>query len=156
MLREKYPDDFMGKILLEILKHHFDKETLYTLDPEADELYETIYDKYSGQFNMKYSGKKMSGFLHFESWKMCLYSWHQYTIHATHFLKKKPSHLPNKPSTRSFSDERFWLLIFVGGTEIFSQETLDESEKSEISVRTKAPELIGRLATNLWIYCNGT
>ena len=34
-----------------------------------------------------------------------------------------------------------------------SQPDLDYMEKSEISVRTKAPELIGRLTCILWIYC---
>ena len=37
--------------------------------------------------------------------------------------------------------------------EIFDQ--LDHYEKSEINVRMKAPELIGRLTCVLWIYCNG-
>ena len=36
-----------------------------------------------------------------------------------------------------------------------SQENLDEYDKAEISVRTKAPELIGRLSVILWIYTNG-
>lgn len=37
-----------------------------------------------------------------------------------------------------------------------SQSDLDASERSEIAVRTKAPELIGRLSILLWIYTNGT
>lgn len=36
-----------------------------------------------------------------------------------------------------------------------SQENLDPLDKAEISVRTKAPELIGRLSVILWIYTNG-
>ena len=36
-----------------------------------------------------------------------------------------------------------------------SQEQLDSYEKAEICVRTKAPELIGRLCCVLWIYNNG-
>ena len=36
-----------------------------------------------------------------------------------------------------------------------SQEQLDTLEKAEIAVRTKAPELIGRLCCVLWIYQNG-
>ena len=40
-----------------------------------------------------------------------------------------------------------YLLLFVA-----SQEDLDEFEKAEIDVRTKAPELIGRLACVLFIY----
>ena len=42
-----------------------------------------------------------------------------------------------------------------GESEIGSQGALDYTEKDEISVRTKAPELIGRLMYVLWIYCNG-
>ena len=36
-----------------------------------------------------------------------------------------------------------------------SQPVLDLEEKSEICVRTKATELIGRLTCVLWVYCNG-
>ena len=46
-------------------------------------------------------------------------------------------------------------LKYSGECEISSQGTLDCEEKAEINVCTKAPELIGRLACNLWIYCNG-
>ena len=42
-----------------------------------------------------------------------------------------------------------------GDCEIGSQGALDYTEKDEISVCTKAPELIGRLSCVLWIYCNG-
>ena len=36
-----------------------------------------------------------------------------------------------------------------------SQPELNTEEKSEISVRTKPTELIGRLACVFWVYCNG-
>ena len=36
-----------------------------------------------------------------------------------------------------------------------SQPVLDDEEKSEICVCSKAPEIIGRLTCVLWIYCNG-
>ena len=36
-----------------------------------------------------------------------------------------------------------------------SQPDLNMEEKSELSVRTKATEIIGRLSCILWIYCNG-
>ena len=36
-----------------------------------------------------------------------------------------------------------------------SQSDLDALERSELSTRTKAPEMIGRLAIILWIYTNG-
>ena len=42
-----------------------------------------------------------------------------------------------------------------GESEIGSQGALDYTEKDEISVCTKAPELIGRVMCVLWIYCNG-
>ena len=46
-------------------------------------------------------------------------------------------------------------LKYSSECEISSQGALDYKEKAEINVHTKAPELIGRLACNLWIYCNG-
>ena len=36
-----------------------------------------------------------------------------------------------------------------------SQPDLNCNEKSELSVRTKGTEIIGRLTCALWIYCNG-
>ena len=36
-----------------------------------------------------------------------------------------------------------------------SQPDLNMEEKAELCVRTKATEIIGRLACILWIYCNG-
>lgn len=36
-----------------------------------------------------------------------------------------------------------------------SQPDLNNTEKSELSVRTKGTEIIGRLTCALWIYCNG-
>ena len=46
-------------------------------------------------------------------------------------------------------------LKYSGECEISSQGALDYEEKSEIMCFTKAPEPLGRLACNLWIYCNG-
>ena len=54
-MRQKYDDDLMGKVCLEIFNHHHDKEITYKLD-EKTKLYESIFDKYNSQFNMKYSG----------------------------------------------------------------------------------------------------
>ena len=49
-----------------------------------------------------------------------------------------------------------WTIIFLSGDmDSCSQATLDDEEKSEISVQTKAPEIIGRLTCVMWIYCNG-
>jgi len=81
-----------------IFAFHQDKDTCYVFDGNADKLFETITDKYSGQFNLKYStASQLSA----------------------------------------------------------SQPELDTEEKSEICVRTKATELIGRLTCVLWVYCNG-
>ena len=84
--------------MAKILVHHLDKDTCYTLSKEAEQIFEQITNKYSGQFNLKYSSVSQ---------------------------------------------------IFA------SQPELDIEEKSEICVRTKATELIGRLTCVLWVYCNG-
>ena len=41
--------------MLNILTYHEDRDICYTLDDEAEKLFECITDKYSGQFNLKYS-----------------------------------------------------------------------------------------------------
>ena len=51
----KYDDNIMGQVMSHIFTHHHEKETCYTLDEEAEKLFEEITDKYSGQFNLKYS-----------------------------------------------------------------------------------------------------
>ena len=56
-MRQKYNEDLMGKVCLKIFHHHHDKDITYKLDAEATELYESIFDKYNSQFNMKYSGR---------------------------------------------------------------------------------------------------
>ena len=55
-MRQKYDDDLMGKMCLEIFHYHHDKEIKYKLDEEATKLYKSIFDKYNSQFNIKYSG----------------------------------------------------------------------------------------------------
>ena len=88
----------MGMVMAKILGFHLDKDTCYTLSEEAEHVLEAITDKYSSQFNLKYStSSQLSA----------------------------------------------------------SQPELDLEEKSEICVRTKATELIGRLTCVLWVYCNG-
>ena len=84
----------MSKIFL----FHHDKDICYSLDEEAEQLFEQITDKYSGQFNLKYS---MSSQLS------------------------------------------------------LSQPELDNDERADICVCTKATELIGSLTCVLWVYCNG-
>ena len=70
--------------------------TTYSLDSEAEKVFENIVDKFNDQYNLKYT------------------SLSQLTT---------------------------------------SQPDLDGDEKSELSVRTKATEIIGRLACVLWVYC---
>ena len=93
-----YDENLIGKVCLALFKIHHNKSICYKLNDEAEELYEEIFDKYNGQFNLKYSGS-------------------------------------SEPSS--------------------SQSQLDHYEKLEINIRTKAPELIGRLTCILCIYCNG-
>ena len=93
-----YNDNIMGMVMAKILGFHLNNNTCYTLSNEAEQIFEAITDKYSSQFNLKYStSSQLSA----------------------------------------------------------SQPELDLVEKSEISVHTKATELIGRLTCILWVYCNG-
>ena len=94
-MNETY-DDLIGKVCLALFKIHHEKGICYKLNDEAEELYKEIFDKYNGQFNLKYSGSSEQS---------------------------------------------------------LSQSQLDE--KLEINVRMKGLELIGRLTSVLWIYCNG-
>ena len=50
-----YDDNIMGMVMAKILGFHLDKDTCYTLSEEAEQIFEAITDKYSGQFNLKYS-----------------------------------------------------------------------------------------------------
>ena len=45
----------MGMVMSKIFLFHNDKDICYSLDDEAEQLFERITDKYSGQFNLKYS-----------------------------------------------------------------------------------------------------
>ena len=54
-LLRRFNDNLIGIIMLNILMYHEDKDACYTLDDEAEKLLEYITDKYSGQFNLKYS-----------------------------------------------------------------------------------------------------
>ena len=54
-LIDKYDTNIMGQVMSHIFGHHHDKDTCYTLDEEAEKLFEEITDKYSGQFNLQYS-----------------------------------------------------------------------------------------------------
>ena len=45
----------MAMVMAKILGFHLDKDTCYTLSKEAEHIFEAITDKYSSQFNLKYS-----------------------------------------------------------------------------------------------------
>ena len=45
----------MGMVMAKILEFHLEKDTCYTLSEEAEHIFEAITDKYSSQFNLKYS-----------------------------------------------------------------------------------------------------
>ena len=94
----KYDDNIIGQVMESILEHHKDKDILYTLNEEAEGVFEVITDKLNDQFILKYTSSSQ--------------------ISA-------------------------------------SQPDLDNTEKSELSVRTKATEIIGRLTCMLWVYCKG-
>ena len=94
----KYDPDIVGKVMEAILEHHKKRDVLYTLNEEAESVFEVITDKLNDQFNLKYTSASQ--------------------ISA-------------------------------------SQPDLDNMEKSELSVRTKATEIIGRLTCVLWVYCKG-
>ena len=94
----KYDQNIIGQVMEAILEHHKDKEILYTLNEEAEGIFEVITDKLNDQFNLKYTSSSQ--------------------ISA-------------------------------------SQPDLDNTEKSELSVCTKATEIIGQLTCVLWIYCKG-
>ena len=74
------------------------KNVLFTLNEEAESVFEVITDKLNDQFNLKYTSASQ--------------------ISA-------------------------------------SQPDLDNTEKSQLFVQTKATEMIGRLTCVLWVYCKG-
>ena len=52
LMNKTYHEVLIGKVCLSL---HQEKAICYVLDEEAKELYEEIFDKYNGQFNLKYS-----------------------------------------------------------------------------------------------------
>ena len=98
-LLAEFNENIVGMVLYNILTHHYDKNTQYEFDNDAEDLFEEIIDNYNAQFNLKYSTSS--------------------------------SQISSSPPE------------------------LDTSEREEIFVRTKAAELVGRVACVLSIYCNG-
>ena len=52
-----FPDNFLGNIMMSIYQHHKESGITYELDEKALEKYESIVDRYAGQFNLKYACK---------------------------------------------------------------------------------------------------
>ena len=95
---QKYDPNIVCQVMGGVLEHHKKTNVLYTLNEEAESVFEVITDKLNDQFNLKYTSASQ--------------------ISA-------------------------------------SQPDLDNTDKSELSVRTKATEIIGRLTCYLWVYCKG-
>ena len=87
-MSSKYDAHIVGHVMEAIVEFHKMQDVLYTLDEEAESVFEVITDKLNDQFNLKYTSASQ--------------------ISA-------------------------------------SQPDLDNTEKSELSVCTKATEIIGRL-----------
>ena len=58
-LDKLFDPNIMGVMMKFIYLLHRDKDTLYELSPEAEEVYEEICEKYNDQFNLKWSGMKV-------------------------------------------------------------------------------------------------
>lgn len=138
-LRSTYDHDLIGKVCLAIYDYHHDQHICYELNDDAENLYEQIFDRYNEQFNLKYAGNLLfiEIFHRICTTLAAFVMFYVCTVTMLHIT----------------------IISFVVSDEedpMSSQPKLEFSERCEISVRTKAAELIGRLATVLWIYCNGT
>ena len=56
-MKERYPPDLLCKLALEIYNLHYQTDTLYELDGEAEDAFEVIVDRYNGQYNRRFLGK---------------------------------------------------------------------------------------------------
>ena len=54
-LLAEFNENIVGMVLYNILTHHYDKNTHYEFDNDAEDLFEEIIDNYNVQFNLKYS-----------------------------------------------------------------------------------------------------
>ena len=54
-LLAEFNENIVGMVLYNILTHHYDKNTHYEFDNDAEDLFEEIIDNYNAQFNLKYS-----------------------------------------------------------------------------------------------------
>ena len=55
-LLSNYDENLIGEICLHIFNYHAQNQVVYELDEDAAEVYEEMFDKYNGQFNLKYGG----------------------------------------------------------------------------------------------------
>lgn len=53
----KYDEHLIGEICLRIFSYHSENPICYELDNDASKVYQEMFDKYNGQFNLKYAGK---------------------------------------------------------------------------------------------------
>ena len=90
---------------------------MYELDAEAEVVYEEIVEKYNDQFNLKWSGMLQ-------------------IINMVLITGSYPNY--NNVNLHTYFKE---LYVYYSG----SQENLDELDKADIAVHTKALELIGCL-----------
>ena len=54
-LQRCFDNNLIGLVMSKIFLFHQDTNIVYKLDEHAEKLFERITDKYSGQFNLKYS-----------------------------------------------------------------------------------------------------
>ena len=54
-MASKYDADIIGQVIEGIVEFHKSQEVLYTLDEEAESVFEVITDKLNDQFNLKYT-----------------------------------------------------------------------------------------------------
>ena len=54
-MSSKYDADIVGQVMEAIVEFHKTQDVLYTLDEEAESVFEVITDKLNDQFNLKYT-----------------------------------------------------------------------------------------------------
>ena len=54
-MSSKYDADIVGQVMEAIVEFHKMQDVLYTLDEEAESVFEVITDKLNDQFNLKYT-----------------------------------------------------------------------------------------------------
>ena len=56
-IEDTFGEGLINSIADNIYKYHKEKDVMYSLDEEAQEVYDEIVEKYNAQFNLKWSGK---------------------------------------------------------------------------------------------------